>query len=190
MRAKHIIGDFEGFFEGAKTFYTKSALSPAKSNFGVKKFEAHGSQKSHGTSKNLEKLPIMCFASIQKITSETIRISDALVFLSTGATICLILFRFYLSFISFYDLSFVSLLIPFFLFISSYSWALLASYSAMLRHKVTITTLFVLLCCNRNLRQKGVSIISYFYCAVKFSKEKNQKVLIMEPKTISQLCRI
>ncbi len=60
---------------------------------------------------------------------------------------------------------------------------------AILRQKVTIRILFVFLCCNRNLRQK-VSIISYFYCAVKFSKEKNQKVLIMEPKTISQLCRI
>ncbi len=60
---------------------------------------------------------------------------------------------------------------------------------AILRQQVTTTILFVLLCCNRNLRQK-VSIISYFYCAIKFSKEKNQKVFIMEPKTISQLCRI
>ena len=61
MRAKHIIIDFKGFFEG------------------VKKVEA--------PSKNPEKSPIMSFASIQKITSQTIRISGTLVFLCTGATV-------------------------------------------------------------------------------------------------------
>jgi hypothetical protein len=53
MRAKHIISDFEGFFEGAKTFFDPQI---AKGNFGVKK-------------------SIMCFAGIQKIASQTIRIS-------------------------------------------------------------------------------------------------------------------
>jgi hypothetical protein len=52
MRAKHIIGDFEGFFEGAKTVFTVK--------FSGKKIEA--------PAKNLEKLQIMCFSSIQKIT--------------------------------------------------------------------------------------------------------------------------
>jgi hypothetical protein len=38
MRTKHIIGDFEGFFEGAKTFLTpKIVLSTAKRNFGINK---------------------------------------------------------------------------------------------------------------------------------------------------------
>jgi hypothetical protein len=70
MRAKHIIGDFERVFEGAKTF-----LDPriAKGNFGAKK-------------------SIMCFASIQKIASQTIRISCTLIFLFTGAIICPIFF--------------------------------------------------------------------------------------------------
>ncbi len=30
MRAKHIIGDLEGFFEGAKTFFTPQIWKPAK----------------------------------------------------------------------------------------------------------------------------------------------------------------
>jgi hypothetical protein len=45
MRAKHIIADFEGFFEGAKTFLTaKIVLSTAKGNFGVnlQKYESAG----------------------------------------------------------------------------------------------------------------------------------------------------
>ncbi len=38
MQAKHIIGDFEGFFEGAETFFDPQiVLSVAKGNFGVKK---------------------------------------------------------------------------------------------------------------------------------------------------------
>ncbi len=38
MRTKHIIGDFEGFFEGAKTFLTfKIVLSTANGNIGVNK---------------------------------------------------------------------------------------------------------------------------------------------------------
>jgi hypothetical protein len=53
MRAKHITGDFERFFEGAKTFEPQIVLSAAKG----------------------------------KITSHTIRISGALLFLCIGATI-------------------------------------------------------------------------------------------------------
>jgi hypothetical protein len=37
MRAKHKIGDFEGFFEGAKIFWPPNWLSEVKGNFGVKK---------------------------------------------------------------------------------------------------------------------------------------------------------
>jgi hypothetical protein len=38
MRAKHIIGNFEGFFEGAKTFFNpKMVLSTVEGNCGVKK---------------------------------------------------------------------------------------------------------------------------------------------------------
>jgi len=52
MWAKHIIGDFEVFFRGDQDcFYTQI--------LGVKKVEA--------PAKNLEKLQIMCFSSIQKI---------------------------------------------------------------------------------------------------------------------------
>jgi hypothetical protein len=64
MRAKHI-----------NDHYVQNA---ARDNFGFKKFKA--------PSKNLEKSPIMCTARIQKRTSQTIRISGALVFLCTGAT--------------------------------------------------------------------------------------------------------
>ncbi len=70
MRAKHIIGNYEVVQE----------------NLEVKKVQV--------PMKNLEKSPIMCFASLQKITSQTIRISSALVFLCTGVTICPKLFPF------------------------------------------------------------------------------------------------
>jgi hypothetical protein len=69
-RAKHIIGNYEVVQE----------------NLGVKKVQT--------PLKNLEKSPIMCFASLQKITSQTIGISSASVFLCTGATICPKLFPF------------------------------------------------------------------------------------------------
>jgi hypothetical protein len=61
-RAKHTIGDFEGFFEGANTYF----------------FEPQ----------------IVLSAAKGKITSQTIRISGALVFLCTCATICPKNFRF------------------------------------------------------------------------------------------------
>ena len=57
IRSNTVIGDFEGFFKGAKTFLT------------------------------LWKNPENSYIRIQKITSQTIRISGALVFLCTGATV-------------------------------------------------------------------------------------------------------
>jgi hypothetical protein len=59
-RTKHFIGDFEGFFKGTKDFFDLQFVLSF-----------------------LEKSPIMCFASIQKITSQTIIISVALIFLCT-----------------------------------------------------------------------------------------------------------
>jgi hypothetical protein len=80
--------NFEGFSDGAKTFFDPQiVLSAAKGNFGVKKVGA--------PSKNPEKLPIMYFASIPKVTLQTIRISSAMVFLCTGVTICPHFFSFY-----------------------------------------------------------------------------------------------
>ncbi len=53
-------------------------------------------QKNEALSKNLEISPIMCFASIQKLTSQNVRISGALVLLllCPGATICPKVLRF------------------------------------------------------------------------------------------------
>ncbi len=59
---------------------------PEKSNFGVKKVKA--------PAKNIEKSLITCFASLQKITSQTNIISGASVFLCTGMTTYL---KFFLS---------------------------------------------------------------------------------------------
>ncbi len=64
---------------GLDFFETQFVLFAAKGNFRDKKVEA--------PLKNLEKSPIMCFASLQKITSQTIRISRTLLFLCTGVTI-------------------------------------------------------------------------------------------------------
>jgi hypothetical protein len=59
MRGKHIIGDFEGFFGGASTFFNpKLSCAQRMAILVLKKVEA--------PSKNHEKSPIMCFASIQK----------------------------------------------------------------------------------------------------------------------------
>jgi hypothetical protein len=46
-----------------------------------------GSKKSWPPRKKPKKLLILCFASIQNITSQTTRISDTLVFLCIGAII-------------------------------------------------------------------------------------------------------
>jgi hypothetical protein len=58
-------------------FDPRIVLSVAKVTFGVKNVEA--------PSKNFEKSPIMCFVSMQKVASQTVRISGAF-FLCTGAT--------------------------------------------------------------------------------------------------------
>jgi hypothetical protein len=43
MRANHKIGDFEGFFEGAKPFFDPLiVLSKGKGNFELKKVEVGG----------------------------------------------------------------------------------------------------------------------------------------------------
>jgi hypothetical protein len=61
MRGKHIIGDFELFFGGASTFFNpKLSCAQRMAILVLKKVEA--------PSKNYEKSPIMCFASIQKST--------------------------------------------------------------------------------------------------------------------------
>jgi hypothetical protein len=80
MWAKHIIDNFDGFFEGAEIFLTPKLPERSEGQFWV--------QKCQGPSKNLDESPIMCFASIQKIKPQTIRISSSLVFLCTNATIC------------------------------------------------------------------------------------------------------
>jgi hypothetical protein len=71
---------FRGVFRGGQDFFhPQIVLSAAKGNFVVKK---------------VEKLAIMFFASIQKIISQTIRISRTLIFSCTGATIFPKCFRF------------------------------------------------------------------------------------------------
>jgi hypothetical protein len=79
MRAKHIIGYFEWFFEGGKTFGPSKCPERSEGRFC--------SRQSQGPLKNLKKSLILCFFNIQKIISQTIRNSGAFVFLCTGATI-------------------------------------------------------------------------------------------------------
>ncbi len=71
MRAKHIIGDRGVFRGGQDLFEPQIVLSAANGNFAFKKVEA--------PSKNLDKSPIMS-CQHTKITSQTLRISGALVF--------------------------------------------------------------------------------------------------------------
>jgi hypothetical protein len=62
MRAKHIIGNFEGGQDFFDPLIVRAHSRPIS-----------GSKKSRPPPlKNLEKLPIMSFVSIQKITSKTI----------------------------------------------------------------------------------------------------------------------
>jgi hypothetical protein len=68
MWAKHIIAALRTIW-GSKSLGLAPSINPSKS-------------------------PIMCYASIQKIASQTIRISRTLVFLCTGATIFPKCFRF------------------------------------------------------------------------------------------------
>ncbi len=72
INAPLILNVREVIFYASKTFNRQFQGGSGKSG-GKKKVEA--------PLKNLEKSPIMCFASLQKITSQNIRISSALVFL-------------------------------------------------------------------------------------------------------------
>ncbi len=90
-----VFGDFDEFFEGAKTFFTpKLSWTWRRAILGHTKAET--------PSKNLDKSPIMCFASLQKITSQTFkRTCGALVFSCTGAIISSISFPFHVVYIFF-----------------------------------------------------------------------------------------
>jgi hypothetical protein len=72
MWAKHVIDDFD-FFDPL------ISLRGAQDNLEVEKVLV--------PSKNIEKSPLMCFAVIQKMTSQTIRIFGAFVLLCPCETI-------------------------------------------------------------------------------------------------------
>jgi hypothetical protein len=77
---------FRDGFRRSKDFFDPQIVLPERSG------RQFLSQKVEALSKQLEKSPIMCFSNIQKLTSQTIRISGALVFSCIGATKCPIFF--------------------------------------------------------------------------------------------------